>query len=151
MKVKLIIICSALLLLSGCSTKLDNDKSFSLPLNNKINANNEYELDCKSIHYITIDTWLPTKSEYKIRSSKWSEQEVLYVENSIAKFFGAEFIVITDNNKDLIIMRQHLPSWLTELVSIDKQTWLGIDTKTINQWISGKPDTTSYLFSCSQV
>jgi hypothetical protein len=144
-----------LILLSACSEKAPSAEQtipIVKPIENKITKNGEYALDCKSKYYTTsmIGGDGLVNDSY-IEVSEWHEQNTMYVTNESAKFFGATYQVIQDDNSSLVIMRHYAPSWLTETVSIDKNSWIGFDVKTLTAGLSGRPNSDTFILTCSQV
>lgn len=168
MKKFLIIIVTALLL-SGCSLSIKKDgvvnqtaeitlgtvlgQEIDLPKLPEvaISKRGRYNLDCQTSNYTAIVTggFLIDKSYVKI--SEGSEKQVLYVENDTAKFFGAEYRVIQDDEDYLIIVRTYSGSGLTETVTINKEKGVGFDTKTMGMGISGGPQSDTYILRCIEI
>jgi hypothetical protein len=116
-----------------------------------ISKSGEYALDCRTTHYSAILTggFLIDKPSVKI--SEGSERQVLYVENKSAKFFGAEYSVIQDDESYLIIVRTYSVSGLTETVTINKEKGIGFDTKTMGMGVSGGPQSDTYILKCDEI
>lgn len=136
-------------------SQLDNilDKEIELPKLQEtlISKSGEYALDCKTAYYSAMVTggFLIEKSSVKI--SEGSEKQVLYVEGKTAKFFGAEYTVIQDDENYLIIVRSYPVSGLTETVTINKEKGVGFDTKTMALGISGGPQSDTYILKCIEI
>lgn len=144
-----------IVLLSACSEKTPSTEQtipIVKPIENKITKSWEYALDCKSKYYTTsmIGGDGLVKDSY-IEISEWHEQNTMYVTNETAKFFGATYQVIQDDGSSLIIIRHYEPSWLTETVSIDKNSWIGFDVKTLTSGLSGRPNSDTFILTCTQV
>ena len=86
-----------------------------------------------------------------VRINEGNEKAILYVEGETAKYFGGEYIVLQDTKTMLIMMRHYPPSGLTEVVSIDKGTGRGFDTKTIVSSYHNAPATDTYVMSYRQL
>ncbi len=121
------------------------------PKESKITLSGKYSLNCTSDRYTAINIAGAMIPESSINISKGHEKQVLYVENQKAKYFGAEYIVIQDDTYNLIILRSYELSGLTEVVSISKETGIGLDTNTKILGITGGPTTATYLISCNQL
>ncbi len=115
-------------------------------LENKITGKQYYSLDCKSFKYTSI-----TIKTLKYVIENGTEKQVLYVEGEKAKYFGADYDVIQDDDLYLVIMRFYPVSGLTEVVSINKEKGSGFDTNTKSLGMTGGPTTATYLISCSQI
>lgn len=132
--------------------KLGKNISIKEPTGGYITKQGKYALDCKTTNYTSIqigDKTINTNSYIKI--SKGTERDTLYVNGNTAKFFGADYGVIQDNELYLIIVRQYPLSGLTETVSINKTTGVGFDTKTLTSGITGNPNTDTYILSCVEI
>lgn len=152
---KKVILILVLFFLTGCapgaSSVFDNRISIVKPPEQPITQKGSYALDCSTKYYSNIAIGGNLIPETFIKISEGHERDTLYVENETAKFFGADYQVIQDNDSHLIIMRYYGVSGLTEVVSIDKKTGIGFDTKTLTLSISGAPNTDTYLLSCLEV
>lgn len=152
---KIILPFLLLFVLAGCTESAPfTEKTIPIvkPIENRITKSWEYALDCKSKYYTAsmIGGDGLVKDSY-IKISEWHEQNTMYVTNESAKFFGATYQVIQDDESSLIIMRHYPLSWLTETVSINKNSWIGFDIKTLASGLSGEPNSDTYVISCSQV
>jgi len=125
--------------------------SITKPSTNKITKSNKYALDCKSVYYTNINIGGEIIEDSYIKIAEGHEDTILYVENGIVKFFGADYDVIQDDSNYLIAMRTYFLSGLTEVISINKDSGIGIDTKTLSFGFTGNPVSDSYIFSCSQI
>lgn len=129
------------------------DKEILLPklTESKISKIGRYGLDCQTTYYSAILTggFLIDESYVKIAEGK--EKQVLYVENTTAKFFGADYAVIQDNKNYLVIVRTYPVSGLTETVTINKEKGIGFDTKTMGMGISGGPESDTYILKCLEI
>lgn len=140
---------------NGRNIKLSKilDKEIELPKLSEtvIAKSGHYNLDCQTTHYSAIITggFLIDKSYAKI--SEGHEKQVLYVEGKAAKFFGAEYAVIQDDENYLIIVRTYPASGLTETVTINKGKGIGFDTKTMGMGISGGPQSDTYILKCIEL
>lgn len=116
-----------------------------------ISKSGEYALDCQTTHYTAIVTggFLIEKSYAKI--SEGHEKQVLYIEGETAKFFGAEYTVIQDDQSYLVIIRTYPVSGLTETVTVSKEKGIGFDTKTMGTGISGGPQSDTYILKCIEI
>ena len=108
-------------------------------------------MDCKTLYYTDIEIGGTLIKDSFIKVSDGNEKVVLYVEGKTAKYFGADYSVLLDNLSYLVIMRTYGFSGLTEVVSINKDSGIGIDTKTLTFGITGEPNTTTFLFTCSEI
>lgn len=121
------------------------------PMETNIVKQWQYSLDCWIKYYtISLIGWDIIKDSY-ISTSEGHEREILYVNWENAQFFWADFSVIQDDQNFLIIMRHYLVSWLTETVTINKESWIGFDVKTLWFWISGAPTSSTHIIDCSQI
>lgn len=143
------LLCS--IILSWCYSKTSQEISIDKPIEMNISKQGNYSLDCKTKNYTSILIGWELIKESTIRIQEWHERDTLYVEWNTAKFFGADYVVIQDDSSTLIIMRNYEPSWLSEIVTINKTTGIGFDTKTLSSGISGWPNTDTYLISCVEV
>ncbi len=121
------------------------------PLINKITKNNYYSLDCKMVYYTDVTIGGRVMKDSYIKISKDDEKAVLYVSGKTAKYFGADYTVLLDNSSYLIIMRMYGISGLTETVSINKNSGIGMDVKTLTFGASGQPVSDTYVLTCSQI
>lgn len=138
------------LFLTGCSSNSTSQKiAIQKPIENKITKQNEYFLDCKTKYFTGITIGGSIIKESYIKISEGHERDTLYVNGSSAKFFGADYTVLQDDTSYLIIMRKYSTSGLTEIVSINKESGIGFDTKTLTFGLSGAPNTDTYILSCS--
>ena len=135
--------------------KLTNvlDKEIGLPkiTESKITKTGSYGLDCQTTHYSAIVTGGFLIDESYVKISEGHEKQVLYVEDKIAKFFGADYAVIQDDESYLVIVRTYAVSGLTETVTINKEKGIGFDTKTMGMGISGGPQSDTYILKCSEI
>lgn len=135
--------------------KLSNvlNKEIELPkiTESVISKRGRYALDCNTTYYSAIVTggFLIEKPSVKI--SEGHEKEVLYVENKTAKFFGADYAVIQDDDSYLIVVRTYPVSGLTETVTVNKEKGIGFDTKTMALGVSGGPQSDTYILKCSEI
>ncbi len=120
-------------------------------LENKITGKQYYSLDCKSFKYTSINIGGFLIPDSSITIENGTEKQVLYVEGEKAKYFGADYDVIQDDDLYLVIMRFYPVSGLTEVVSINKEKGIGFDTNTKSLGMTGGPTTATYLISCSQI
>ena len=156
------------LMAAGCSSKqanvqssqvkvgleqiLDQELSLTIPAALfPITKTQKYALDCRGNYYsdFTIGGELLSTTSVKIATSH--EKQVLYVESKTAKYFGADYDVIQDDESYLIIMRSYPGSGLTEVVSVNKKTGIGFDTRTLMFSITGAPTSDTYAITCEQV
>jgi hypothetical protein len=121
------------------------------PVDNNISKSGVYSLDCRTTYYTGAVIGGEILDETYIKISESSERETLYVDNNTAKFFGSDYNVIQDDSQYLIIMRHYSFSGLTEVVSINKKTGIGFDTKTLSFGISGGPNTDTYILTCAEI
>lgn len=149
-----IIIALVVLLAIVVAFNFNNKKDSKVILNdlpnNKITGQGKYSLDCRSHKYtsMTIGGLLIPESSIEILDG--SEKQVLYVEGEKAKYFGADYTVIQDDDY-LVMVRSYSPSGLTEVISINKEIGVGFDTNTKSFGLSGGPTSATYLISCLQV
>lgn len=129
------------------------DKEIELPklLETKIVKVGRYGLDCQTTHYSAIVTGGFLIDESYVKIAEGHEKQVLYVENETAKFFGADYSVIQDDESYLVIVRTYPLSGLTETVTINKEKGIGFDTKTMGMGISGGPQSDTYILKCSEI
>jgi len=151
----MILMVSIIFFLSWCSNlwnlKIDKQIDIIRPIESKISKKWIYELDCKTNYYTTTNIgWEIIKDTY-IKSSNWNERDTLYVNNEWAKFFWSDYEIIQDDNNYLVIMRHYWLSWLTEVVSINKDSGIWFDVKTLSVWLSWAPTSTTYLINCNQI
>ena len=73
---------------------------------------------------------------------------ILYVDGKEAKFFGGDYAGIQDDRRSLVIFRHHAQSALTEVITIDKVTGLGFDTKSQVVSLNMSPKSDTYFLSC---
>ncbi|MFC1655283.1 hypothetical protein ACFL3C_00250 [Patescibacteria group bacterium] len=118
------------------------------PKENKILSQEQYSLSCKTHYYTDITIGGDIIEESYIKISEGHENATINVNNEAATFFGADFIVLDDNPSYLVMMRYYDVSGLTEVVSINKDTGIGFDIKTLTFGFSGAPNTTTYLINC---
>lgn len=121
------------------------------PIINQITAQGNYSLNCSSVKYTDISIGGVLIPESTISIYNGTESQVLYIENDKAKYFGAEYTVIQDDESYLILIRHYSPSGLTEVVSINKEKGIGFDTNTKTLGLTGGPTTATYLISCYQI
>lgn len=128
----------------------DKEIIINKPANSIISKKWNYSLDCKTKYFTnTIIEWSLINKSY-IKTSEWHEKVVLYVNNNTAKFFGADFSIIQDDEWFLIINRNYQPSWLTETITVNKNSWIWFDIKTLWFWLSWAPVSDTYILSCSE-
>lgn len=145
------------LVVLGISIYLNQNKNEQIeikietPTINKITSQGQYSLDCSTVKYTTINVGGSLIPESSINISDGHEKQVLYVEDKTAKYFGAEYDVIQDDEAYLVITRFYSVSGLTEIVSINKEKGIGFDTNTKSLGLTGGPTTTTYMISCSQI
>jgi hypothetical protein len=154
-KIFLVLVVVLSIFLSWCSNEktgnIGEEISIIKPMENLIWKQWEYTLNCKTEYYINTNIgWTIIKESY-IKTSKWNERDTLYVDGEKAKFFGAEYLVIQDDDNFLIIMRHYEVSWLTEVVTINKESWIWFDIKTLAIWISWAPVSATYILSCLEI
>ena len=140
--------------LGWCSMqKNDFDKEIKIkkPQETNILKQWNYSLDCQTKYYSTSTIWGDIIEESYISTSEGHERETLYINWENAKFFWADFSTIQDDQNFLIIMRHYTVSWLTEIVTINKKSWIGFDVKTKWLWISGGPTSDTYIISCIEI
>ena len=118
---------------------------------NKITSQGQYSLDCSSLKYTAINIGGFLIPESTINISDGHEKQVLYIEDKEAKYFGAEYEVIQDDELYLVIARSYSASGLTEIISINKEQGVGFDTNTKTMGLTGGPTTATYMISCSEI
>ncbi|MEK7497275.1 MAG: hypothetical protein AAB657_05280 [Patescibacteria group bacterium] len=116
-----------------------------------INKIGRYGLDCQTTHYSAIVTGGFLIDESYVKIAEGHEKQVLYVEDKTAKFFGADYAVIQDDESYLVIVRTYPVSGLTETVTINKEKGIGFDTKTMGMGISGGPQSDTYILKCLEI
>ncbi len=121
------------------------------PVTSKITGQGNYALDCSTNKYTNITIGGSLIPESSIKVSEGNEKQVLYIEGAKAKYFGAEYDVVQDDESYLIIMRTYSVSGLTEVISINKELGIGFDTNTKSLGLSGAPTSDTYLTSCYQI
>ena len=129
------------------------DKEIGLPKlsETRILKTGRYSLDCQTTQYSAIVTGGFLISEPYIKISEGHEKQVLYVEDKIAKFFGADYDVVQDDESYFVAVRTYLASGLTETVTINKEKGVGFDTKTMGMGISGGPQSDTYILKCIEI
>lgn len=137
------------IILTGCS--VSKTIKIEKPIEYNISKVNNYSLDCKTEYYTSILIGGDLIDETYIKVKEWHERDTLYIEWRKAKFFGSDFEVMQDNQLSLIILRNYTPSGLTEIVTINKETGIGFDTKTLASSISWGPNSDTYILSCSEI
>ena len=136
--------------ISWCN-KVGQQITITKPLEQEIFKLGNYSLDCKSKYYTSsIISAISTEESY-ITTSEGTERDTLYIDWENAKFFGADYNVLQDDNNFLIIMRHYKLSGLTETVSINKKSWIWFDIKTNSIWITWAPTSTTYVLSCTEL
>lgn len=142
------------IILSWCSIQkntLDKEIKITKPTETNILRQGKFALDCQTKYYTTSTIgWEIIKNSY-IKTSEGHERNTLYVDWETAKFFGADYQVIQDDGNYLIIMRHYSVSGLTEVVSINKSSWIGFDVKTLAFWLSWAPVSDTYILSCLEI
>jgi len=128
-------------------------KEIELPkfIESKITKVGQYSLDCKNTYYTAIVTGGFLIEKPFVKVSEGSERQVLYVEDKTAKFYGADYFVIQDDESYLVIVRTYPVSGLSETVTINKEKGIGFDTKTMALGISGGPQSDTYILSCLEL
>lgn len=122
------------------------------PLTNKITKSQDYALDCKTNYYTAITFGGDFIKDSSIRISEGQDRAVLYVEGKTAKYYGADYVVLLDDSLYLIIMRTFSLGGLTEVVSINKDSGIGIDMQTVTFGLSsGQPKNVTYSLKCLQL
>lgn len=155
---------SALLLLTGAgcgaptsnqttinNTQVNQQINIVKPLENKITLRNSYKLDCKTKYYTAATIGGNIIKESTIKISEGHERDTMYIDNNSAKYFGSDYDVLQDDEFSLIIIRHYSVSGLTEVVSINKETGIGFDTKTLSAGLSGAPNSDTFILSCAQI
>jgi hypothetical protein len=129
-------------------TILGEKLQFDLPETAVIRKTGDYYIECRT-HYISglqIEGTVDPTTFFQIKEG--SEKAILYVEAKKAKFFGGDYVVLQDDSKSLVIIRHHAPSALTEVVTIDKSTGFGFDTKSQVISLNMSPKSDTYFLSC---
>lgn len=143
------------IILSWCSQQptgnIGEEISITKPAENPISKEWKYALDCSTKYYTNTNIWGEIVKESYIKTSEWHERNTLYIDWQTAKFFGADYQVIQDDSNYLIIMRHYIPSGLIEVVSINKESWIGFDVKTLSIWFSWAPVSDTYILSCLEI
>jgi len=121
------------------------------PIKNVITGLGYYILECSTIKYTNITVGGSIIPESSIKISDGHEKQILYVEGEKAKYFGAKYSIIQDDDSYLVIIRTHSASGLTEVISINKESGIGFDTKTLALGLSGGPVSDTYLTSCYEI
>lgn len=121
------------------------------PIASPISKQWKYSLDCSTKYYTNTNIGGEIVQDSFIKTSEWHERNTLYVDGEEANFFGADYQVIQDDKLFLIIMRHYWISGLTEVVSINKESGIGFDVKTLAFWFSWAPVSDTYILSCSEV
>lgn len=151
----ILVVVATMFILDGKNIKLSNilDKKIGLPklVETTISKSGRYSLDCQTTHYSAIVTGGSLIKEPYVKISEGNEKQVLYIEDEIAKFFGANYSVIQDDESYLIIVRTYPVSGLTETVTINKEKGIGFDTKTMGMGISGGPQSDTYILKCLEI
>lgn len=111
----------------------------------------KYSLDCSTKYYTNTNIGGEIVDESYIKTSIWHERNTLYVDWESAKFFGADYQIIQDDENYLIMIRHYGVSGLTEVVSINKSSWIGFDVKTLAFWFSWAPVSDTYILSCLEI
>lgn len=132
---------------------LDEYINIALPEPIPIEGIGYYNLDCRTLYYTAMavsggeDSLIP---QSYVKVSEGNEKEVLYIEGETAKFFGGNYSVLQDDTGFLVMVRSFAGSGLTEVVTINKESGLGFDTKTKGFDISGQPATDTYILVCRE-
>lgn len=154
---KLLLIGTTLILLAGCGNSLNVDIPIENPVKNddpysyEISSSGEYTLNCRTHYYFGAVIGGNLIKESYIKAYEGHERDSLYVRGDNAQYFGGEYIVIQDDSEYLVIMRHAVPSGVSETVSINKNSGIGFDTKTLTLGISGAPTTDTYILSCNEI
>jgi hypothetical protein len=142
----------------GCSTdpvnqtiSIEKPPGNQEPYKSEIMKRGSYSLDCKTHYYIGAVIGGSLIDETYIRVFEGNVRDTLYVDGASAKFFGADYTVLQDDSMYLVIIRHSVPSGVTEVVSINKDSGIGFDTKTLLIGQSGAPNTDTYILSCTEV
>jgi len=136
---------------TGIEAVLDTEFSFENMVHATIDGVGEYTLDCRTKYYSAINLGGVLIPDAYFKISDGHEQQTLYVEGENAKFFGADFAVLQDDFEYLIIMRNYSVSGLTEVITLNKGSGLGFDTKTIGFGVSGGPISDTYILKCIEI
>jgi len=112
-----------------------------------------YKMDCRTHEYaaLVVGEEGSVFPDSYIRLERASEQSVIYVEGDVAQYFGAEYNVLQDDSKIFVMARSYQPSGLTEIVTINKQSGTGFDTKTTGSHVSGLPTSDTYFLACTEL
>ena len=143
-----LLVLFAVAALASLDSVLDTRLLFETPKTNKIDRSTNYYLECETRYTTDIAIGGTADPETYILVGTGREKAVLTVEGQKGDFFGAEYIVLEDSELALIMMRYYPVSGLTEVVSIDKDTGLGFDTKTKVAGMLIPTTTTTYLLAC---
>jgi hypothetical protein len=129
----------------------ENTYTLKTPPKLKIRATMSYQLNCETVYWsqFNIAGSIIKESQFKLREGH--ESSILSVENDKATFFGGDYLVLSDTEKQLIMLRRYIASGTSEMVSIDKDTGLGFDVKSQVISVSTAPSTTTYLLKCRLV
>lgn len=127
--------------------------TFDLPILLPITGQKEYRIDCRTQQYAALvigkeDSLLPKSY---VRLEEGDEQSVIYVNGDIAQYFGADYSVIQDDSQFLVMVRSYPGSGLTEVITINKDSGLGFDTKTTGTHIGSQPTSTTYFIACTEI
>lgn len=140
-----------LLLLTGCSSNpLNQTIPFETPSGSSITESGDYSLNCTTGYFTSVFLSGPIIADSYIKIAQGSELETLNVSGSNAQFIGTDYTVLQDDVQSLVIMRHFEPSGLTEIVSINKSTGVGFDTKTLASGASGNPNSDTYILKCTE-
>lgn len=155
---KVLFLIIIIFLLTGCSQitevitgSIKQEIPIEKPIENSISKQGNYTLDCSTTYYMGAVIGGEIIDGTYIKISEGHERETLYVEGKTAKFFGSDYTVIQDSSLYLVIMRHYPLSGLTEVVSIDKESGIGFDTKTLSSGFSGGPNTDTYILTCLEI
>lgn len=160
-----------LLFLSSCTIDWNDEKDKKIvELNQKIEEQkkekvvNEVSLNFENITYNKIpkdsrllkcnwkyDSIMVTfeeiwKSHWEISTN--SENFELTILDEKMTMFWAEFIILENSDNFLIWMRSYDESGLTELLQLNKNNWIMIDSKTYTKYIWNAPAWFDTIFTC---
>lgn len=117
----------------------------------KIPGLGRYSLDCQTTYFTTISTGGILLPAPFIKISEGHDKQVLYVEEKKAKFFGGEYDVVQDNTSFLVTVRFDQFSGITEVITLNKESGLGFDTKTLGRGITGGAISYTYTLYCTGI
>ena len=130
---------------------VNQEISVKKPPESKITKRGNYSLDCKTHYYTSAVIGGSIINQTYIKISEGHERDTLYINGNSAKYFGANYDVLQDDSFSLIIMRHYSISGLTEVVSINKESGIGFDTKTLLTGFSGAPNSDTYILNCTEI